>query len=218
MKVDTSKIDAWFADCQKSQGMVVEKIAAADSQDWKMTTTPDGRANNIEHYTGRLHKIVFLRAWEPLRKQWVDRCLLEPIAEGKSKSYAMILLAMCRGKYLVQAKGEPGNNTPNRVILTATVQASYASISMGLSGGVPFAELYDDPACRKVSIVQDGGQLFNKTNDICLIELQEEPQDMPERFYWVTLEEIKNFASRGLVSEFLMQALGMLFLGDDNVT
>lgn len=205
-------IDTWFADCQKCLRVEIERIPAADNKDWKIETTSDGRPNKIVHRTERLHKITFLRAWEPPRNKWVDRCLLEPIAEGKNNFFAMVLLAKYKNKYLVQAKGEPGNNTPCRVALTTTVQASYVNISMNLEGNIPFTEFYYDPACRKFPILQDGAHLLNKINEVCLIELQEKIQDIPQRFYWATLAEIRKFAKRGLVSEHLMQTLGMLSL------
>ncbi len=209
---EIADIETWFSDCQKSLCMDIQRIAAADSKDWEITETPDGRPNEIAHHTKRFHKIAFLRVWEPLRKQWIDRCLLEPIAEGKDNNFAMAILTMHQEKYLLQAKAEPGNSTPGGVMLTTTVQASHTNISMSLSGEVPFTEFYNHPACRKFSIVQDGGQFLNKKNEVCLIELQEKPKNIPKSFYWATLAEIKNFASRGLVSEYLMQAFGMLYL------
>lgn len=190
-------IDTWFANCQKRLRVEIERISVVESKDWKIKTTSDGRISSITHSTQRLHQIAFLRVWEPLRNEWVDRCLLEPIAEGADNNFAMILLVMYKGRYLVQAKGEPGNNTPGRVVITTTVQASYTNISMCLSGKVPFTELYYHHECKKLPIIQDGSHLLNKINEVCFIELQEELENIPEAFYWVTLEEIRSFAEKG---------------------
>jgi hypothetical protein len=206
-------MEEWFADCAKRLHVVVEKISAAESKDWQMVYTEDGKQDYIAHSSGRIHKIVFLRVWEPLRNQWVDRCLLEPIAEGSDGAFSIILLVTHEDKYLVQAKGEPGNDTPYHVVLTPTVQTSFVNLDMKLSGNVYFAELYNHPECRKLRSIQDGGQLFNKIAELCVLDLKEKPSEIPADFYWATLEEIKYFAQKKLVSEHLIQTLGVLYLG-----
>ena len=208
-----AQMEEWFADCGERLDVIVEKISADESNDWKMVYTEDGKQDYIAHSSGRIHKIVFLRVWESLRNQWVDRCLLEPIAEGNDGVFSIILLACHEDKYLVQAKGEPGNNTPHHVVLTPTVQTSFVNLDMKLSGAIPFAELYHHPACKKLRGIQDGGQLFNKVAELCTLELEEKPAETPINFYWATLEEIKYFAQKGLVSEHLIQTLGLLYLG-----
>lgn len=207
------QMEEWFAECAKRLEIIVEKIPAAESNDWKMIYTEDGKENYIAHRSGRIHKIIFLRVWEPLRNQWVDRCLLEPIAEGPDGAFSIILLVSHEDKYLVQAKGEPGNDTPHHVVLTPTVQTSFVNLDMKLSGSIPFAEFYHHPACRKLRSIQDGGQLFNKVAELCVIDLKEKPTEIPANFYWATLEEIKHFAQKSVVSEHLLQLLGILQLG-----
>lgn len=207
-----SDMESWFAGCEKNLSIKVENIPIADNLEWQVVTTPAGALNFIEHCTKRLHKIVSLRAWEPLRNKWVDRCLLEPISEGKNDIYSIIVLAVHQDKYLVQAKGEPGNNTPNRVVITSTVQSSFTNIAMSLSGRCYFTELYEDPTCVKFPIVQDGGQFLNKRNEVCVYHYKQMPKEVPANFYWATQEQITYFAKKGLVSEYLMQALGVLTL------
>ena len=73
--------------------------------------------------------------------------------------------------------------------------------------------MWSHPACRKLRSIQDGGQLFNKIAQLCVLELEEKPAETPADFYWATLEEIKHFAQKSLVSEHLIQTLGVLHLG-----
>lgn len=210
--VKTSQIETWFARCEKILHVLVKKIPMSSSEQWKMVYDQQGKPNYIGHSSERIHKIVFLRVWEPLRNMWVDRCLLEPIAEGEGGVYSMVLLARCGDKFLVQAKGEPGNNTPHRVVLAPTVQTSFTNINMKLSGNIPFVELYHHSACRKIKSIQDGGQLFNKISEVCVVDLEAEIEDLPHNYYWATMEEMKHFANKGLISEHLMQTYGMLYL------
>jgi hypothetical protein len=207
-----AQMEEWFADCGERLNIIVKKILADESNDWQTVCTGEGKLDYIAHRSGRIHRIVFLRVWESLRREWVDRCLLEPIAEGQDGVFSIILLASYQDQYLVQAKGEPGNNTPHHVVLTPTVQTSFVNLDMKLSGDVLFAELYHHPACKKLLGIQDGGQLFNKVAQICTLELEEKPAETPANFYWATLEEIKYFAQKGLVSEHLLQTLGLLYL------
>jgi hypothetical protein len=203
-------IETWFANCQKQLSVDIKEISVAENKDWKIIAENETSSRVIQHTTKRLHTITFLSAWDPLRQEWVDRCLLEPIPEGKDNRYAIVLLAKYQNKYLVQAKGEPGNRTPHHVALTTTVQTSYTNVSMGLCGEIPFLALYDEPTCKKFSIVQDGGQLLNKVNEVCLVELENELEDIPERYFWMTIKEIEHFANKGVVAEHLMQTLGVL--------
>lgn len=206
------EMEAWFSKCTEHHSISFKKMPLEDNKDWKFTTTIDGKVDTIQHKTERMYKIVSLRAWEPLRNEWVDRCMIEPIPEGKNNVFSMVLLAIYDGKYLVQAKAEPGNNTPHRLVLTSTVQSSFVNLSMALSGRPPFVDFYDDPACVIFPIIQDGGQFLNKINDLCIIELKQPPKVIPDNFYWATLEQIAHFAKKGLVSEHLLQTLGVLLL------
>ncbi len=208
----TIQAEEWFSHCEKVLHVLVKEISPADSEHWKMVYDEQGKADYIGHSTGRIHKIVFLRVWEPLRNMWIDRCLLEPIAEGEDGAYSMLLLARCKSKYLVQAKGEPGNNTPHRVVLTPTIQTSFTNLRMELSGKVDFIDLYYHTLCRKIKTIQDGGQLLNKITEVCVVDLDSEIDDLPHNFYWATIDEIRFFISRRLVSEHLMQVFGMLYL------
>lgn len=210
--VATAAIELWFARCEKILHVLVKKMPASSSEHWKMVYDEQGKPSYIGHTSGRLHKIVFLRVWEPLRNMWVERCLLEPIGEGEDNTFSMLLLARCGNKFLVQAKGEPGNNTRNRVVLTPTIQTSFTNIHMKLSGEIPFVELYNHPACRKIKSIQDGGHLFNKVTDVCVVDLVSEIEDLPHNYYWATIEEIRHFVTKGLVSEHLLQTCGMLYL------
>jgi hypothetical protein len=191
----------WFKKQQQELKIDVLEVGIDMITDWRMTN------EGIKHISNNYHRSVFLKAWDRVRKTWVDRFLIAPILT-KDNLYGVALLAKRNNRYLVQAKAEPGNNTPNHVQLTSTIHASYGNIKNKLSGEVPFTWMYDDPRCIDVTVSQDGAQLYLKTNAVCYIEITEDI-DIPDNYYWATREEIQDFASLGLVSEHLMQCLGL---------
>jgi hypothetical protein len=69
--------------------------------------------------------------------------------------------------------------------------------------------MYKDKDCVQFVVSQDGAQLYLKKNKVCFIELSEEPKDIPKNFAWATLEDIFSLAERGLVSEHIIQCLGV---------
>lgn len=215
MKEDS--VEKWFEEQQKALSIEVEEIALADAHDWKVIEERS-RPHHIGHMSGRFHRGVFLKAWDIVRNQWVERFLIAPIPpEGGEELYGVALLARHQGRYLVQAKAEPGNKTPGHVQLTSTIHASYTNIKMKLSGTVPFTWMYDDPHCVQFIISQDGAQLYLKNNKVCFLELSEEPKDIPQNFTWASIEEIRLFAQRGLVSEHVMQCLGASLLQEQKI-
>jgi hypothetical protein len=201
-------LEQWFEEQKQKLTIKVEEIALADAHDWKVIDE-EARPHHIGHASGKFHRGVFLKAWDIVRNQWVERFMIAPIPpEGGEELYGVALLARYKDRYLMQAKAEPGNATPGHVQLTSTIHASYTNIKMRLSGTVPFTWMYDDPRCAQFIISQDGAQLYLKNNKVCFLELSEEPKDIPENFAWATVEEIHSFAKQGLVSEHVMQCLG----------
>lgn len=206
-------IEDWFARQQKLLAIRVDAISLSDAKDWQLKES-GGRPDHIAHASGRYHRGVFLKAWDSLRNKWVERFLIAPIPPEKGEElYGVALLARYKGRFLVQAKAEPGNATPGHVQLTSTIHASYTNIEMKLSGEVAFTEMYNNPRCVQFIVSQDGAQLYLKKNKVCFLELTEEPKAIPDSFAWATIEEIQSLAERGLVSEHIMQCLGASVLG-----
>lgn len=212
-----NQFEEWFEEQKRRLSIEVEEITLADAHDWHIVEE-DSRPHHIGHKSGKFHRGVFLRAWDIVRNQWVERFLIAPIPpEGGEELYGVALMARYNGRYLVQAKAEPGNKTPGHVQLTSTIHASYANIRMKLSGTIPFTWMFDDPRCVQFIISQDGAQLYLKNNKVCFLDLVEEPKDIPENFTWATMEEIRSFAKQGLVSEHIMQSLGASVLSEQQI-
>jgi hypothetical protein len=205
-------LEEWFADRKTALSIEVEEIAMIDSSDW-VVVEQDGQPRHIGHVSGNYHTGVFLRGWDIVRNAWIERFMIAPIsAEENQVLYGLALLARYKDRYLIQAKAEPGNNTPGHVLITSTVQASYINIKNKLSGDVPFTEMWDDPKNQKHEICLEGAQFYLKNNSVCFLELTEPPKDIPENYTWMTLEEIGSFVDRALVSEHLIQCLGVSVL------
>jgi len=205
---NNNNLKAWFSEQQKILAIEVKEVPMAEMKDWQIISQ-DGTPNYIGHVSGNYHRGVFLKAWDRVREDWIERFLIAPIPPKDGEVlYGVALMARYNDLYLVQAKAEPGNKTPGHVQITSTIHASYTNIKMQLSGTVPFTWMYDDPDCVQFVISQDGAQLYLKNNKVCFLELKEEPKDIPENYTWATLEEIFSFAKQGLVSEHVMQSLG----------
>lgn len=199
----------WFAKEQEVLSITAEEVGIENVADWNLVEK-DGAPHHIAHVSGNYHRGVFLKAWDRAREVFVDRFMIAPI--GKQALYGIALLARYDGRYLMQAKAEPGNDTPGHVQLTTTIQASHINISEGKSGAIAFTEFYEHPACRGYVVSQDGAQLYMKKNKVCFLDLTEDPGALPEHFTWATLDEIEALAAEGLVSEHVMQCLGVAFL------
>jgi|GEM_PF-5310409 len=205
-------VEDWFKDKQKILAIEVEEIGLSNVHDWKIVEENDS-PNYIGHISGKYHRGVFLKAWDIVRAEWIERFLVAPIPPTEGEAlYGVALLARYKDHYLVQAKAEPGNATPGHVQLTTTIQASYTNIKAKLSGEIPFTWMYDDPKTKQYIVSQDGAQLYMKRNKVCFLELSEELTELPTNFFWATLNEIKSFAQRGLVSEHVLQCIGAEFL------
>ena len=201
-------IQDWFSRQQEVLAIEVKEVGLGAMKDWVLGV--EGNVPyDIRHVSGKYHRGVFLHAWDRVRNQWVERFLVAPVAQNNDqKLYGVALLARYQGKYLVQAKAEPGNPTTGHVQLTSTIHASSTNIVMKLSGEVPFTWMYDSPRCVHLEVCQDGAQLYLKKNNVSFIELDEAPESIPDNYAWASLEEIRDFAERGLISEHLMEGLG----------
>lgn len=207
---DTSiGLEQWFEERKRELSLPVEEIAMADAHEWGIVEEA-GRPHHIGHTSGRYHRGIFLKSFDAVRREWVERFMVAPISSSsEGQDYGIALLAKYDGRYLVQAKAEPGNGASGHVVLTTTVQASYTNIAQGLSGKIPFTDLYQDEKCVRLMVPQDGAQMYMKVNQICCLDLAILPTDIPAHFTWASAEEILALAQQGLVSEHVLQCLGL---------
>ncbi len=212
-----STLETWFTQQQKELAIEVSEVGLSEMNDWQIIEE-GAKPHHVAHASGRYHRGVFLKAWDAARNLWIERFLIAPIPPVEGEPfYGLALLARLNGKYLVQAKAEPGNATPGHVQLTSTIHASYTNIAMKLSGEIPFTWMYADPHCASYIVSQDGAQLYLKNNKVCFLELEKNPDEIPANYAWATAEEISSFAKRGLISEHLMQGLGASVLAVSSV-
>ncbi len=207
-ELETPSLEPWFKEMQESLAIEVVEVGLSGVEDWRIEEV-DGAPHHIGHVSGRYHRGVFLRAWDQARELWVERFLVSPIPPEQGEPiYGLALLARYGTRYLLQAKAEPGNATPGHVQLTTTIQASHTNIAAKLSGAIPFVYMFDDPKCRAFLVSQDGAQLYMKKNKVSVLELSQEPTDIPHNYAWATREDIRHFAAQGLLSEHVLQCLG----------
>ncbi len=208
----TNEIETWFANQREKLAITVEEIAMVDAREWKVIEE-NGKPHHIGLDSRLYHRGIFLKSFETARAKEIERFMIAPVAASEGdRNYGIALLARYDGRYLVQAKAEPGNGTSDHVVLTTTLQASYGNIARGLSGAVPFADLYHDKACVRFMVPQDGAQMYMKVNQVCVLNLSEPLISIPNNFIWATLEEILLLARQALVSEHVFQCLGIASL------
>ena len=114
-----------------------------------------------------------------------------------------------RVKYLVQAKAEPGNDTPGRVILAPTIQASASNMDLHRDK-IPFLDQLDLDSEDNRYIIQpkDGGRFF-ETNNLLAMQDVKRHKEIPPNYIWATREAIRELQQKGLVNEHLNEVLGV---------
>jgi hypothetical protein len=167
----------------------------SESNIWHNRDTCIGRLDN------KFHRGVLVKSLEGAKV--VDRFMIQSTSMGNI--HGMMILGSYRGRFLIQAKAEPGNRTPGRVVVTTTLQASLENLR---NNKIPYSELQSRSSyANSVDVPQDAAMLYEKVNRISCIELIDLPV-IHEHFYLATRSEIFLLAHEGLVSEHLMQALG----------
>lgn len=187
----------WFTEHQKKSQMKTEVIPLEESGEWKLQKDGTISRDDKAFYEGTIVRT------SDGDKGW-DALMLR--STGTHETHGVILLAKYRNKYLIQAKREPGNNTPGCVVLTSTIQASHENLRRNKS--LPYVELIDRVPDFSVRVPQDAGMLYHKCNEFRLVVLRKKPA-VYEGFYLATLKEIGTLAKQGLVSEHLLQVLGL---------
>ncbi len=193
----------WFESHQQSSTMAAVIKPLAMATEWRDQGGFIGRDDNA-FYRGVVADIV------DDDRQW-EQFLLQSTAQGRS--HGVVLLAYHKDRFLVQAKAEPGNETPGKLVLTTTVQASYENLRRH-EGAIAFSEYSTDPRLILFEVAQDGGMFMHKRNDVGLLVLKSEEvsRPLPESHAWASRQDILALAGCGLVSEFLLQALGIYSL------
>jgi len=198
----SESIENWFEKVAMASNMKTETVPFSDPQndDWQVT---DGE---IVRKDRRYYKVVFVKTIDD--SETFYKPMIEPFsADG---TYGALILLKVNGKYLVQAKAETGNRTPGKMVLTTTVQSSYENINAKKISYADMLENLDDRLKVK-SVPQDAGMLYHKNNRYIFAEIEEENFEILPNFFLATREDIASLAKEGLVSEHLLQMLGLLW-------
>ena len=130
--------------------------------------------------------------------------------------HGLVVLLKVGDKFLVQAKAEAGNRSLGRVALTCTVQSSFSALNFGKP---PFWDVIEKNTKTGLGapVLQDPAMLYEKVNRVGCAEITaadfDELDQMPDNFFLATLDEIAYAVGQGVVSEHLLQTLGMFVLG-----
>jgi len=189
----------WMHQKQQESSLSVEKVPLSKARDWAVRADGTVRRKDSKFYQG-----VIIQT-STGNFQW-DQLMLEPTSSHES--HGVIFLLQIKDAFLVQAKAEPGNHTPGHVIATTTVQASHDNLA---SNKIPYAALarnYD----KKYLAPQDAGMLFGKFNEFRHSHRDSLELEIMPGFYLASKTDIRRLAAHNLVSEYLLQSLGLLFL------
>jgi oxidase EvaA len=116
---------------------------------------------------------------------------------------------MGRIRYLVQAKAEPGNDTPGRVILAPTIQASASNMDLHRDK-IPFLNQLDlDSEDSRYIIQPKDGERFFEANNILAIQDAKRIKEIPSDYIWATREAVRELQQKDLVNEHLNEVLGV---------
>ena len=204
----------WFEKQQEDSSINVKRAEGPLIGQWEVdpnSSTP------IERQDGKFFRIINVEV-EAMGTREVDsweQPMVEP-AETKEidgkKINGIIALFRLRTmqniKFLVQAKPEPGNDTPGKVILAPTIQASASNMDLH-KDKIPFLDQLDleSEDSRYVIQPKDGGRFF-QTNNI-LATQDTKRFKVPPNYIWATRGAIRELQQKGLASEHLNEVLGV---------
>jgi hypothetical protein len=191
----------WFKKCiRESSIKTTEVVGLHELKSWNTTEEAVRRSD------GAFYEVIGVRG------QWDQPMIRSTAAEP---THGVVILVAWGTDCLIQAKAEPGYaHLPGHMVLTATVQASHESLRRE---NIPYADLksccfeeYPGSISRR-TVPQDGGMFYMKRNEYAAVF--DNPGNAPLANYrWMSLEELAEAAMEGLVSEHLLQCLGIMHL------
>jgi hypothetical protein len=195
-------IEKWFETVAKKSRLKTKKVNFVDGEidGWIFS------GNELARKDGKYYKVVMVKTENGEDRYF--KPMIEPFSENGV--YGLLVLLKNGDKYLVQAKAESGSNTLGSVFLTTTIQTSYTNLK---SGRVPYADMLKDlkNKLRGKSVPQDAGMFYHKNNRYVFAEIDDNDFKVLPNFFLATREDINILAKKGLVSEHLLQMLGLLW-------
>ena len=186
------EIISWFTGLKSDYELSVESIGLKQLADWVITD------HEIHHKDHKYFKVIAVRAEIENREvmAWT-----QPLVESVQEGIIAFIVKRINGvfHFLVQAKLEAGNL--DLLELAPTVQCLTGNYRKGHNEyEPPFLEYVlkhqEDKEKVRVKSLQseEGGRFFKEQNKNLIIEAGEEfPQDVPENYCWMTLNQLKTF-------------------------
>lgn len=189
----------WLQECRAASAMRVNVISLDEAahygdkpeQRWSVQQE-DGVDSHIGRSDKRFFSGIFVLITLAAREviQWVQMMLLEVTKPGDEG--VVVLIRDGEGRFLVQAKAEPGNDREGCVLLAPTLQASKSNLDQAHGGKrPPYAELLDELELGWTKLPADGARFFHKTNSYAVATLDASVIEAKAGWRWFTSEELR---------------------------
>jgi len=204
---DDSSVTDWIGERLKRTTLNSELISLDKVEKWRI----EKDTGNISHESGRFFTITGLKVrhrWKLQEIEWD-----QPIIDQPEVGILGILAKKINGvlHFCMNAKEEPGNI--NLMQLAPTVQATYSNYTQAHGGKLPpFVDLFLNPPKERILFsklqTQDGGRfLFKSNKNIVLLVGEDELNELPEGFIWLTLRQISQLMRRDNLVNFCARSV-----------
>ena len=211
MKKISAEFMEWWKRAVESQSITCKPIPISAASPWHLNTESDA-ASFVTRDDGLFYEGVALESIE--NQKTVNRFMIWTTA--RTGYHGLVVLLKVGDRFLVQAKAEAGNRSLGRVALTCTLQSSFSGLKFGKP---PFWDVIEKRIKMGLGapVLQDPAMLYEKVNCVGCAEILEADfhgiDEIPESFFLASLDEITYSVGKGVVSEHLLQTLGMSVLG-----
>jgi oxidase EvaA len=187
---DADAIISWFTEFKTRYDLNVESIPLDRVQGWYKTE------DAIMHEEGRYFSVIAVSVEAENREvtHWT-----QPLVSPRQEGIVAFVVKKINGilHFLMQAKVEAGNF--DVIEMAPTVQCltgSYKDVAP--EDRPPFLDHVIQAGAEKVRLStlqsEEGGRFFREANRNLLIEGEHDfPTEVPERYIWMTLNQIKGF-------------------------
>jgi oxidase EvaA len=214
---DDAEVDRWIAERREHPRLHTELVALEDLDEWRI----EEDTGNISHNSGRFFTITGVKARH--RTKAMELKWDQPMIDQPEIGILGVLVKKINGvlHFCLQAKEEPGNI--HSVQLSPTVQATYSNYTRVHGGNLPpFVSSFLDPPKERVLYAklqtEDGGRFLFKSNRNMFIRLpDEDPDDLPDGYIWLTLRQIGSLIRRdNMVNACARSVFSILFSAEIN--
>ena len=174
----------------------VRQVPLSEMANWSI----DPVLGDVRHQSGRFFSVLGVRVKHrtPAGELEWD----QPVIDQPEVGILGILVKKIGGllHFCLQAKEEPGNI--NSVQISPTVQATFSNYSLAHGGSrPPFVEHFLAPSGENLLFArlqtEDGGRFLFKSNRNMVVRVADnELENLPDRFIWLTLRQIAALLKR----------------------